>query len=162
MNDEEPKRELAERKWLRHETPPWVDRDSVFFLTICVQDRDSSSLVDPRRGERILEAARHYHDTRRWWMNLILLMPDHVHCLVQFPDSDGTGNASMKKTVANWKRYLAANESIVWQKGFFDHRIRNSKSLRDKAHYIRQNPVRAELVARPEDWPYSGGAWDGW
>jgi hypothetical protein len=33
----------------------------------------------------------------------------------------------------------------------FDHTLRTAESLKDKLEYIRQNPVRRGLVARPED-----------
>jgi hypothetical protein len=42
----------------------------------------------------------------------------------------------------------------VDQEGFFDHRIRSNESAEEKRQYILMNPVRAGLVARPEDWPY--------
>jgi hypothetical protein len=41
-----------------------------------------------------------------------------------------------------------------WQKGFFDHVLRSSESYDEKWQYVLQNPVRAELVSRNEDWPY--------
>jgi hypothetical protein len=34
--------------------------------------------------------------------------------------------------------------------------LRSSASRAEKWNYIRDNPVRAGLVARPEDWPYTG------
>jgi hypothetical protein len=44
----------------------------------------------------------------------------------------------------------------VWQQGFFDHVVRNSESYSEKWEYVRQNPVRAGLCLRPEDWPWQG------
>jgi hypothetical protein len=32
--------------------------------------------------------------------------------------------------------------------------LRRDESRREKADYILQNPVRKNLVARPEDWPF--------
>ena len=76
-------------------------------------------------------------------------MPDHVHMLVTFgPD------ASMKKVIRNWKRYAANHVGIHWQRDFFDHRLRDDESYEEKAAYILNNPVRAGLVNRFEDWPY--------
>lgn len=43
-----------------------------------------------------------------------------------------------------------------WQRGFFDHLLRNSESYTEKWEYVRQNPVRAGLVRHPDDWPYQG------
>ena len=44
----------------------------------------------------------------------------------------------------------------MWERGFFDHVIRNAESYAQKWDYVRQNPVRAGLVERAEDWPYQG------
>ncbi|HUI07086.1 MAG TPA: hypothetical protein VL486_08770 [Verrucomicrobiae bacterium] len=43
-----------------------------------------------------------------------------------------------------------------WQKGFFDHVLRSSESYEEKWLYVLQNPVRAGLVSRAEEWPYQG------
>jgi len=43
-----------------------------------------------------------------------------------------------------------------WQKGFFDHVIRSSESHEEKWRYVRENPVRAGLVERAEDWQFAG------
>jgi len=53
-----------------------------------------------------------------------------------------------------WKGYQTKGPGIEWQEGFFDHRIRSSESAEEKRQYILMNPVRAGLVARPDDWPY--------
>ena len=44
----------------------------------------------------------------------------------------------------------------IWQRGFFDHLLRSAESYGQKWNYVRENPVRARLVAKPEDWPYAG------
>jgi hypothetical protein len=41
-----------------------------------------------------------------------------------------------------------------WQKNFFDHRIRNNASFREKWAYILMNPGRAGLVSAGAVWPY--------
>ncbi len=63
----------------------------------------------------------------------------------------------MKRTVTDWKRWLAADAGIEWQDGFFDHRLRAEESFDEKAHYIRMNPVRAGLVEDWTEWKYT---WD--
>jgi hypothetical protein len=41
-----------------------------------------------------------------------------------------------------------------WQPGCFDRLLRSDESLHDKWLYVEENPVRAGLVTRWEDWPY--------
>jgi len=81
---------------------------------------------------------------------LFLLMPDHLHGIASFPEHI----ESMNQKLASWKRLTSRRHKINWQKGFFDHRLRNDKAFEEKAAYIRMNPVRAELCNRPEEWPY--------
>ena len=76
-------------------------------------------------------------------------MPDHVHGLMCFPPQVG-----MLKTLSDWKHFTARQFGIVWQRGFFDHRLRSDEAYVEKAHYIRMNPVRAGLVTKPEEWPH--------
>jgi hypothetical protein len=47
-------------------------------------------------------------------------------------------------------------ERPFWQKRFFDHVMRSAESYEQKWTYVRDNPVRAGLVGRAEDWPYQG------
>jgi hypothetical protein len=51
------------------------------------------------------------------------------------------------------KEWTAKDIGIQWQDDFFEHRLRWAESRREKADYILANPVRAELVSSPEDWP---------
>ena len=53
------------------------------------------------------------------------------------------------------KRELGLNDP-VWQEEFFDHVLRSSESYSEKWNYVRENPVRASLVADADDWPYQG------
>ena len=85
-------------------------------------------------------------------MHLLLLMPDHLHCLVSFPKT-----SEMRRIVASWKGITAKNSRIQWQRDFFDHRLRGSESTSLKIRYISENPVRAGLVSKAEDWPF---VWD--
>ena len=60
-------------------------------------------------------------------------------------------NPDDRKQVEEW---TAKEIRITWQDDFFEHRLRHDESRRQKANYILENPVRKQLVSRPEDWPY--------
>jgi REP element-mobilizing transposase RayT len=51
---------------------------------------------------------------------------------------------------------LQSKLKSFWQPGFFDHLLRRDESYAQKWDYVWRNPVRARLVAQPEDWPYQG------
>ena len=50
----------------------------------------------------------------------------------------------------------ATKKRPLWQPGFFDHVLRNDESYSQKWEYVRENPVRAGLVVRADEWPYQG------
>jgi len=129
--------------------PDFVSAGAVFFITVCTLPRGKNQLADPEAWAGIRAAAAHYHAVGRWHLRLFLAMPDHVHALASFPATE-----TMARVVSAWKHFIGRRLGLVWQRDFFDHRLRTAASLDDKAHYIRLNPVRAGLVARPEAWPY--------
>jgi REP element-mobilizing transposase RayT len=137
------------RKTLPHEVPEWVSAGSLFFITIHCEARDRAQLTIPATAELLLESVGHYHANQRWFARLFLLMPDHAHALLAFPRAE-----AMPDVIADWKRYTARHASIVWQRDFFDHRLRGDEQWELKADYIRHNPVRKGLVLRAEDWPW--------
>src|SRR4029077_8917188 len=58
----------------------------------------------------------------------------------------------MPKRISN-----TARENWGWQPGGFDRLLRTSESVHEKWNYIRENPVRAGLVAHRKHWPYQRG-----
>ena len=140
---------LRQRHTLPHEVPSWVKKGSLYFLTICGKPRGKNQFCHSEISAKIIATVTRRHDSEVWFMRLFLLMPDHVHALVSFPQE-----ADMLASVRQWKNYLARMHGIKWQRDFFEHRLRNAESWEEKAHYIRQNPVRAGLIANAEAWAY--------
>jgi len=142
---------LHPRKHLPHDIPLWVDpHREIYFITVNCRQRFQNQLAGPQVANRIFETVRHRQEKYLWWPYLLLLMPDHLHALLSFPPSD----KPIRSIVSKWKEWTCKAIGIVWQDDFFEHRLRHDESRREKADYILANPVRAKLVARPEDWPY--------
>ena len=105
-----------------------------------------------------------------------VLMPDHTHFFVA-----GDHEFDLGMWVRGLKRVVAAAVTggrggkdpaaetaaatsfsalgklqPFWQRGFFDHLIRNTESYAQKWDYVRENPVRAGLVSTAEKWKYQG------
>jgi REP element-mobilizing transposase RayT len=140
-----------QRKKLLHDIPLSIRPDTAtFFITICCAPKDEDQLCRQEIAAGIFNSVAFRQSRCDWWMELLLLMPDHLHALVSFP----SGN-DMTTVISQWKEYLAKKLGIRWQTNFFDHRLRNDQQLREKVDYILQNPVRRGLVQRLEDWPYA-------
>ena len=159
MNDdhapEPPKVWLGFGGRLFHRVPEWVRDDAVFHIRVrCAPG--CKALTEPGTASALLAAARLYHERQRWCAHLFLLMPDHWHALLRFPSA-----APMSRVIGDWKKYHTRHTGLVWQEGYFDHRLRGHLAELDaKAAYIRRNPVAAGLCAREEDWPWQWQAED--
>ena len=104
------------------------------------------------RAAAVLSAPSSWpHATALLWV----LMPDHLHMLV-----DLSGAEALSRTVARIKALITRDMGAgcrVWQSAFHDHALRRDECLLTIGRYLLENPVRAKLVARHEDWPWRGG-----
>ena len=138
------------RKILWHDPPSWVNpATSDYFSTICCRQRGRNQCCLPPVSDLLLSSARFYHEKGKWFLPLFLLMPDHIHMLASFGREH-----DMNAVIKSWKSYTARNAGIHWQDGFFEHRLRATESVEEKAEYILLNPVRVGLVGIEPAWPY--------
>jgi len=49
-------------------------------------------------------------------------MPDHLHALLSFESDE-----SMSSVVGDWKHFQRRKHGVVWQQGYFDHRLRDDE-----------------------------------
>ncbi|HEV2097175.1 MAG TPA: hypothetical protein VGQ82_11825 [Chthoniobacterales bacterium] len=142
---------MPARKTLPHDVPTWLDPShEIYFITICCARRGVNQLANPKPGNLLLETVRYRNDTTLWYAHLALVMPDHIHLLLTFPQTA----VSIRRVISKWKDWTAKSGAIVWQRDFFEHRLREEESFREKSDYILANPLRAGLVQRNEEWPY--------
>ena len=138
---------------LRHRVPHWVEPGALFHIRIALdREKEQKALIDPPLAQGILDSAKFYEARLRWHITLFLLMPDHLHALLSFARDE-----SMSELIRGWKRFHTRMNRVVWQEGYFDHRLRDDErgeQLSAKMNYIQQNPVAAGLCAKAEDWPW--------
>jgi len=140
---------LPIRKRLDHRGPLSIrTTDAIYFVTIAAERRGTTALVD--RSDVILSAARFYQSTRKWFLHLFLIMPDHIHMLVHVPPA-----LTLASVIGHWKSYLTTQHKIRFQANFFDTRIRDQEHFTEKWNYICRNPVTKGLTAIAREWPYS-------
>ena len=96
------------------------------------------------------------------------LMPNHVH-LMLCPPEPGALRQALSEAHRRYSRQVNFREGwrgYLWQ-GRFASCPMDEAHAYAAARYIELNPVRAAMVERPEDWPWSsarahlGGAADG-
>ena len=124
----------------------------IYFITFCTADRKPNLANDAvhKKFRQYAEKA----EPRGIAIGRYVIMPDHIHCFIRMAPQHSLG-----VTVRMMKRALSpalAEPMPHWQPGFFDHLLRHSESYSAKWDYVHQNPVRAGLVERPEDWLFQG------
>lgn len=97
-------------------------------------------------------------------------MPEHLHCIWKLPEDDADYSIrwSMIKGLFTRRYRLRTKgpesapvshrrkgEACIWQRRFWEHRIRDERDLYRHINYIHSNPIKHGLVKRLEDWPWS-------
>ena len=100
----------------------------------------------------ILREARENHNRGIWWLALFLVMPDHLHFIVNI---GGRGATALPRVIANFKHLLSARYGLRFQRDFFDTRLRDDVHFAEEYDYILGNPVRKGLCVAPANWPHS-------
>jgi putative transposase len=84
------------------------------------------------------------------------LMPNHVHFILVPSDPDGL-RATFAEAHRRYTARIHARLKVtghLWQ-GRFSSTAMDERHLLAAARYVPMNPVRAGLVARAQDWPWS-------
>ncbi len=112
------------------------------------------------KDDRIAEIVQNsllYFDGERYALHAWVVMPNHVHTL--FTPKPGWG---LSQITHSWKSFTSnkCNEALnrkgeFWETESFDRYIRDERHYANAVFYIENNPVRAGLSVRPEDWCWS-------
>ncbi|MBU2548013.1 MAG: DUF1156 domain-containing protein [Proteobacteria bacterium] len=102
------------------------------------------------------KAFLHFND-ERYRLLAWVVMPNHVHVMIE-----ALPGWPLKDIIHSWKSYTAnqANQILnrsgpFWSPDFFDRFIRDERHFLAAKEYIENNPVKAGLCSRPEEWPFS-------
>ncbi|CAN5478670.1 transposase [soil metagenome] len=123
----------------------------------------SCILREPDVARMVQDSLLHFDGARYRVMEWVI-MPNHVHLLVQpmRPWKVGSIVASWKKwTARKICDHLGANRidnGPIWHREYWDRYIRDEKHLASAVEYIHYNPVKARLAGKPELWPWGSAA----
>ena len=105
---------------------------------------------------RTLVQLIHHPDlTSRTQTLAYVVMPDHLHWLLQLGNTDPLSQCVQRLKSKSAK---ALNPEL-WQKGFHDRAVRKEEDLPAIARYVVANPVRAGLVSRVGAYPHWDAIW---
>ena len=136
-----------------------------YFVTICTQNRTRilsrivgvDVLGDPNNVELLsygIVAEKYINQLNEFYDNITVdqyvIMPNHIHILLLVRD-DGSPRTStptrqtsaVSYFVSTFKRFCNKEYGEnVWQRGFYDHVIRNREDYEKHVKYIYENPMR--------------------
>jgi putative transposase len=143
---------VIELLFLRHAEPYDPHMERTFFITSVTAQR-RTLFHHATTADLLIDVFLHYRDQGKLQLHDLVVMPDHFHALIT-----PAHEISLERAVQFIKGGFSFRlKSIcpVWQASFTNHRIRDEDDFARHREYIRMNPVRAGLVRKPEDYPYS-------
>ena len=144
------RKERAE--WLHTHPYPWSEEQEAEYYRRFHQRFEeqldaglgSCVLAQSAVAEIVENALRHF-DGERYSLGSFVIMPNHVHLLVQLE-----GEHELAGVLHSWKSFTASaiNKLLgragpLWQGESFDHIVRHERSLWRVGEYIERNPERA-------------------
>ena len=137
---------------------------ATWFFTLTLADRRSRLLVD---NVDLLRAAFRYTQQRHpWQIDAIVILPDHLHAICSLPAGDANYALRWRLIKTEFSRTLPRTEIVsdsrqtkgergIWQRRYWEHRIRDDADLARHVDYIHFNPCKHGHVLRTADWQWS-------
>ena len=138
-----------------------------YFFTVVMFRR--LPLLGSREAVAILrEAIRAEKARRPFQIDAMVILPDHIHALWTLPPDDADYSIRWRNIKRSFTQHTnpvkrptvfgsrqRKGEQAIWQRRFWEHRIRTECDFNHHVDYIHYNPVKHGLVMRPVDWQYS-------
>ena len=135
-------------------------RNGAYFVTLCTRDRrcilahvgrDDLGASLLRLTEWGVLAAQHLEAIETAYAGVRMLgyvvMPNHVHMLLQIGAGDrgapGSSRPTVSQIVGTWKRLCNRKAGqALWQTSFYDHIIRDERDCVAHLRYMEENPAK--------------------
>lgn len=141
----------------RRRLPHWEIDGAVYFITFNSWEKLE---LTPAARQVVLDACL-FFNLERYELFSVVVMPDHVHLLMQPWAKSDVEFWSLSSILHSLKSYSAKqipqvmlHIGTVWQTEWYDRIIRDDQEFRNIWEYIQQNPVKAKLSWVPEDYPF--------
>jgi putative transposase len=123
------------------------------FITFSCYRREP--LLALRGGYSVFEEVlEHIRQRQKFVVAGYVLMPEHVHLLVNEPEGSLAIAIQLLKQTTS-KKLKRSEEQQFWQRRYYDFNVWTDEKRIEKLRYMHRNPIRRGLAAKPEDWPWS-------
>ena len=152
--------------------------DEIFFFVTTTVVHFTNIFINETYCDILINNIKHYQEKYRFIILGYVIMPSHFHWIVEVDKKHGTISDIMRdikkysawdimeqlekehknsevNTFKNEGEKYKNHKRKFWMKRFDDEVIRNEKMFWIKLKYIHNNPVKAGLVNRPENYKYS-------
>jgi len=147
----------AQLKVTYRNLPHWELEGAVYFITFNTWEKLE---LTPAARQVVLNACK-FFDRQRYQIFCLVVMPDHVHMLMQPLEKSDHKFWSLSSILHSMKSYsskqipkVMKHIGTVWQDERHDHIVRDEREFQVFWEYIRQNPVKAGLSVTPEEYPF--------
>ena len=134
-----------------------------YFFTVTLGNRRSNLLVT--QIHYLGDAFRVAQKKASFEMSAFVILPEHLHVIRKLPENDFDYTRRWRLIKAHFTQALRKSgvplisnkrgEYNLWQKRFWEHRIRDELDYQRHIDYIHYNPVKHGLVVSPVEWNYS-------
>ena len=140
--------------WMRRHPQPWdektwAEHDRLFedrFERWLDAGVGSCALARPDVREKV-RAALLFFDGTRLYMHAAVIMPTHVHCVMEVSEGFTLPELlmSIKSYGAREANRCLGRKGTFWQEESYDHIVRNAAQYERYVRYVAANPVKAVL-----------------
>ena len=149
------------RTYIRDKT-----KGGTYFLTMNLSNRKSELLT--KYINEFRQAYRLTKQNHNFELNAMILLPDHVHMLITLAENSDDYAIIIASIKTHFSRQIKKSDSEItnhsrirrrergiWQRRYWEHRIRDELDYQRHMDYIHYNAVKHGYSERPIDWPYS-------
>jgi REP element-mobilizing transposase RayT len=124
----------------------------VYFVTIVVSGR-RTLFYNREFSEAVIDCLLNLREKMKFNLYCYCLMPDHFHALVSVGDSEkDLGKICGAFKSLTTRLYWKYGKGTLWQRGYYDHIIRNETDFFECLKYTKNNPSKKNL----ENWEFVG------
>jgi carbamoylphosphate synthase large subunit/REP element-mobilizing transposase RayT len=142
--------------WRQFHPEPWDAQTTQEYRRRFLQPREewldqghgSCALRNPEASQIVANALRYFNESR-YYLDAFVVMPNHVHALVQ-----PLPGHTLKEVLRSWKTFTARlinkrfeRSDALWMQESFDRIVRDWDSLVRCRQYIVRNPEKAGLAS---------------